>query len=119
MPAHNVTVDDIVYSFQRQMVYDSWNAPSWMWFSTAFDPGWSTWDDAFRTANFTPSYDNGTFVSTANETYAGNLIQSWAYENINASQPNSVFFHFLYPYPDVAMYQISRRHGGPYLRRTG
>ena len=100
MPAHNVTVDDVVYSFQRQMIYDSPYAPTWMWYGTAFNPNWYTWDDAFGYA----SYANGTFESTANETTAGNLIQSWVYGNL--SQPGKVFFHFLYPYADVAMYQI-------------
>lgn len=113
MPAHNVTVDDVVYSFQRQMVYDSPSAPTWMWYETAFNCSWFSWDDCF---GYDASYSNGTFIYTANETTAGNLISSWVY---GSEEAGKVYFHFLYPYSDVAMYQISQRHGAPYLRRPG
>jgi len=112
MPAHNVTVDDVVYSFQRQMVYDSSASPDWMWIGTAFNPGWG----GFNPDALGPyaTYANGTFVSTADETAVGNLIKGWVY----ASGGNNVTFHFLYPYPDVAMYQIFAQTWGCILEKS-
>jgi len=108
MPAHNVTVADVVYSFQRQLVYDSDASPDWMWIGTAFNPGWVTFSSAFS------DYANGTFVNTANETAVANLITSWVY----ASGGNNVAFHFLHAYPDVAMYQIFAQTWGSILEKS-
>jgi len=108
IPAHSVTVDDVVYSFQRQLVYDSDASPDWMWIGTAFNLGWATFSTAFS------DYANGTFVNTADETAVANLITSWVY----ASGGNSVSFHFLHPYPDVAMYQIFAQTWGSILEKS-
>ena len=94
--AHNVTVADVVYSFQRQLVYDSDASPDWLWIGTAFNPNWATFSSAFS------DFANGTFVDATVEGQVAALIQGWVYP----SGGNNVAFHFLHPYADVAMYQI-------------
>ena len=111
MPTHNVTVDDVIYSFQRQMIYDSSNAPTWMWYATAFNTSWSTWDDAFGAS---ASYANGTFVSSTYENEAAALIQSWVFP----SGGNNVSFFFQHPYADTAMYQIFAQTWGSILEKA-
>jgi len=37
MPKRNVTVDDVVYSFRIQMVFDSAYSPVWIWETAAFN----------------------------------------------------------------------------------
>ena len=32
IPSRNITAADVIYSFRRQMVFDSYLAPTWMWF---------------------------------------------------------------------------------------
>ena len=106
MGPHNVTVDDVVYSFQRQMVYDSDLAPTWMWYQPAINPSMYTWSDVY---NMT---DNA-FAYTANETEAGNLIKRFVY----ASGGNNVTFHFEYPYPHIALYQIFAQTWGSIVEK--
>ena len=40
-PARNITAADVVYSFRRQVVYDSIHSPVWMWMTPAF--GYASW----------------------------------------------------------------------------
>jgi peptide/nickel transport system substrate-binding protein len=87
-PVRNLTVDDVVYSFQRQMVYDSYYGPTWMWFEPAFGiKGWS----AEVVGGPFSTYDNGTFKNPEDEVAAGNMIRSWVYAGPG---PNQVTFHF-------------------------
>ena len=87
-PERNLTVADVIYSFQRQMVYDSPYAPTWMWFKPAF--GISGWSTEAAEGPFS-TYDNGTFKNPEDEITAGNMIQSWVYPGPG---PNQVTFHF-------------------------
>ena len=105
MPARNVTADDVVYSFQRQMVIDCPSGPSWMLFEPALGTnGWSAelGDGPYST------YDNGTFKNTADEIAAGISITSWCYKGPG---PNDVTFHFQNAWNEVTMNQILRKRG--------
>ena len=87
-PVRNLTVADVVYSFQRQMVYDSPYAPTWMWFEPAFGiEGWS----AEMVGGPFSTYDNGTFKNPEDEMTAGNMIRNWIYPGPGQNQ---VTFHF-------------------------
>lgn len=98
-PERNVTVADVVYSFQRQMVYGSPYAPTWTWFEAAFGiEGWST--EAVKGPFST--YDNGTFKNPEDEIAAASMIQSWIYPGPGANQ---VTFHFEKAWPENMLKQ--------------
>lgn len=90
IPPRNLKASDVIYSFQRQMVYDSYYAPTWMWYGSAFtgaaSVGWSS-----DIGGPFDNYANGTFVNPADEVTAGAMIQSWCYPGPG---PNDVSFHF-------------------------
>ena len=111
MGPQNVSVADVVYSFQRQMVYDSDMAPTWMWYQTAINPNIYTWADFFGTPSDSGLVDNA--LNSTNEPIAQALIQGWVY----ASGGMNVTFHFDYPYPHVAMYQIFANTWGSILEK--
>jgi peptide/nickel transport system substrate-binding protein len=98
IPARNLKASDVIYSFQRQMVYDSYYAPTWMWFGSAF-----TGDASVGLWNAYDSYANGTFKSPADEAAAAALIQSWCYPGPGA---NDVSFHFQQPWAQGVLQQI-------------
>ncbi len=98
IPSRNLKASDVIYSFQRQMVYDSYYAPTWMWFKSVFTGAASVglWY-AF------PQYGNGTFKNPADEASAANMIQSWCYLGPGA---NDVSFHFQNPWAQGVLNQI-------------
>jgi len=93
--AHNVTPADVVYSFQRELVFDSDLSPDWMFLQTLYNPAWWNFYDVYA------EYDNGTLIG-GNESAVANLISGQIY----ASGGNNVSFVFNYAFPDIAMYQI-------------
>ena len=109
IPPRNITAADVVYSFRRQVVYDSVYSPDWMWMTPAF--GYASWYKGYGgpykflpTPNpdnpLKPSY-NGTFLNTADELEAGDLITKWCY-NIG----NDVYFYFKLPWAEGVLRQI-------------
>ena len=77
MPARNITAADVVYSFRRQVVYDSIYSPDWMWMTPAF--GYATWNLAY--GGLYNCTSDGTFVRPADELAAGAMIQNWVYNS--------------------------------------
>jgi len=103
-PARNITAADVVYSFRRQVVYDSIYSPDWMWMSPAF--GYASWRSAYGGPYAT--YGNYTFVHAADEASAGVLISNWCY-----SIGNDVYFYFQLPWAEGVLKQIfSQTWGG-------
>ena len=98
IPSRNLKASDVIYSFQRQMVYDSYYAPTWMWFGSAFLDAASVglW-------NKYPQYGNGTFKDPVNESLAAAQIQSWCYPGPGV---NDVSFHFQQPWAPGVLNQI-------------
>lgn len=96
-PSRNITADDIVYSFRRQVVYDSPYGPTQMWMTPAF--GFGSWSKTYN-GKF-DTYDNGTFKNVEDENAAATLIQNWCY-NIG----NDVYFNFTVVWPENVMKQI-------------
>ncbi len=100
IPSRNLKASDVIYSFQRQMVYDSRYGPTWMWFEPAFGiMGWST--EAVNGPYST--YPDGTFKNPADEAAAAAQIQSWCYPGPGA---NDVSFHFQQPWAQGVLNQI-------------
>jgi peptide/nickel transport system substrate-binding protein len=97
VPARNITAADVVYSFRRQVVYDSIYSPVWMWMTPAF--GYESWRSAYRGPYET--YTNYTFKNPADELACANLIQNWCY-NIG----DDVYFYFQQPWAEGRMKQI-------------
>jgi peptide/nickel transport system substrate-binding protein len=103
-PARNITAADVVYSFRRQVVYDSIYSPDWMWMSPAF--GYASWRSAYGGPYAT--YSNYTFVHAADEAAAGVLISNWCY-----AVGNDVNFYFALPWAEGVLKQIfSQTWGG-------
>jgi len=97
VPARNITTADVVYSFQRQVIYDSPYGPTWMWVSPAF--GISSWRDTY--GGLFETYGNGTFMHVADEITAATMIQNWCY-----AIGNDVYFHFTLPWAEGPLRQI-------------
>ncbi len=93
---------DVIYSFQRQMVYDSYYAPTWMWFGPAFNSSASAGLTTSVGGPF-PAYGNGTFKNPADSAAAAAMIQGWCYAGPGA---NDVSFHFLNPWAQGVLNQI-------------
>jgi peptide/nickel transport system substrate-binding protein len=103
-PARAITADDVVYSFRRQLVYDSIYSPVWMWMTPAFN--FSSWRSEYGGPYET--YSNYTFVNTADELACGVKITNWCY-NVG----NDVFFNFTLPWAEGVLEQIfSQTWGG-------
>jgi len=102
IPSRHLTAYDVVYSFQRQMVYDSYYAPTWMWFGPAFT-GAATAGLTTAVGGPFPCYSNGTFKHTADSAAATALIQGWVYAGPG---PNDVSFHFQNPWAPGVLNQI-------------
>ena len=103
-PARAITAADVVYSFRRQVVYDSIYSPAWMWMTPAF--GFAS----FRSVYGGPyaTYTNYTFVNTADELAAGVQITNWCY-----AVGNDVYFNFTLPWAEGPLKQIfSQTWGG-------
>ncbi len=98
IPSRNLKASDVIYSFQRQMVYDSYYAPTWMWFGPAF-----TGDASAGLWNAFAAYSNGTFKHTADSLTAAQMIQAWCYAGPGA---NDVSFHFQQPWAPGVLNQI-------------
>ena len=96
-PARAITAADVVYSFRRQMIYDSPYGPTWMWFEPAFGiMGWSTdVGGPFATSS------DGTFTNPTNEALAANMITNWCYP-----VGNDVYFNFTVPRAEGVQKQI-------------
>jgi peptide/nickel transport system substrate-binding protein len=106
VPARNITAADVVYSFRRQVVYDSIYSPDWMWMKLAF--GYSSWRDVyggpypFLPTDTAGHYTyNGTFLHAADEAKAGVLITNWCY-----AVGNDVYFNFTLPWAEGVLKQI-------------
>jgi peptide/nickel transport system substrate-binding protein len=96
-PARNITAADVVYSFRRQVVYDSIYSPVWLWMTPAF--GYASWRSVYGGPYAT--YSNYTFVNTADELACGDLITNWCY-NIG----DDVYFYFQKPWAEGIMKQL-------------
>jgi len=112
MLKRNVTTDDVVYSFQEQMVMDSPYAPVWMLETAAFN---------FPTfAYVAPSAGNGANgpggYSLSDEAVVAALIQSWCYKDPSHPTTN-VIFNWSYPLPLSAMAQIMSQTWGSIVNK--
>jgi len=96
-PARAITAADVVYSFRRQVVYDSIYSPAWMWMTPAF--GCASWRSVYGGPYAT--YTNYTFVNTADEIACGKLITNWCY-----AVGNDVYFNFTLPWAEGPLMQI-------------
>jgi peptide/nickel transport system substrate-binding protein len=96
-PARNITAADVVYSFRRQVVYDSIYSPDWMWMTPAF--GYASWRSMYGGPYAT--YSNYTFVHAADEAKAGVQITNWCY-----AVGNDVYFNFTLPWAEGPLKQI-------------
>jgi peptide/nickel transport system substrate-binding protein len=112
IPARNVTVDDVVYSFQRQMVYDSYYAPTSMWFEPAF--GIMGWSAEYVGGPFS-TYSNGTFKHVTDEATAGAMMQGWVYPGPGI---NDVTFHFQNAWAEGVLKQIFSQTWGAILSKA-
>ena len=92
-PARAITAADVVYSFRRQIVFDSPYSPEWMYATPAFGiPGlWAQFDQDGA----------GTFVNAADELTAGVMITNWCY-----AVGNDVYFNFTLPWAEGPLRQI-------------
>jgi peptide/nickel transport system substrate-binding protein len=99
MPKRKVNTDDVVYSFQYQMVYDSPNSPVWMWETPAFN---------IMTFDAIP----GGFV----EATVAAMIKEWCHKDVDHPDTN-VIFEFDYPFPLSAMAQIFSQTWGSILNK--
>jgi peptide/nickel transport system substrate-binding protein len=106
-PARALTALDVVYSFRRQVVYDSLYSPDWMWMTPAF--GFASWRDTYGGPYpFLPTISgtgaksyNGTFLHAADEAKAGVSISNWCY-----AVGNDVYFNFTLPWAEGPLRQI-------------
>jgi len=91
-PARFITAADVVYSFKRQVIFDSPYSPEWM-FATP----------AFGTPGFWNSYDmDGTnSFSATDEAIIANKINNWCY-----AVGNDVYFNFTLPWAEGVLKQI-------------
>ena len=96
-PARAITAADVVYSFRRQVVYDSIYSPAWMWMTPAF--GCASWRSVYGGPYAT--YTNYTFVNTADESACGVQITNWCY-----AVGNDVYFNFTLPWAEGPLRQI-------------
>jgi peptide/nickel transport system substrate-binding protein len=96
-PKRAITAADVVYSFRRQVVYDSIYSPVWMWMTPAF--GYASWRSVYGGPYAT--YTNYTFVNTADELACGVLITNWCY-----SIGDDVYFNFTLPWAEGVLKQI-------------
>ncbi len=97
IPSRAITAEDVVYSFRREVVYDSYYSPAWLWLEPAF--GISCWSS--RMGGPYPTYSNGTFNNAADEAAAGLLIQNWCY-----AVGDDVYFYFQYAWSENIMKQL-------------
>ena len=93
IPSRHLSAADVVYSFQRQMVYDSYYAPTWMWFEPAFLNASAGFSTQLVRGPFS-TYDNGTFVHRVDSVTAASMISHWCYAGPGT---NDVSFHFQKP----------------------
>jgi peptide/nickel transport system substrate-binding protein len=92
VPARNITAADVVYSFRRQVVFDSPYSPEWMYATPAFG-----------TPGFWNSYpmDGTNSFSATDEAIIANKINNWCY-----AVGNDVYFNFTLPWAEGIMKQI-------------
>jgi len=92
VPARNITAADVVYSFRRQVVFDSPYSPEWMYATPAFGtPGfWNSYD-----------MDGTNSFSAADEAIIANKIENWCY-----AVGNDVYFNFTLPWAEGVLKQI-------------
>jgi len=97
VPARNITATDVVYSFRRQVVYDSIYSPVWMWMTPAF--GYQSWRSVYGGPYAT--YSNYTFMNAADELVCGVQIENWCY-----SIGDDVYFYFQKPWAEGILKQL-------------
>jgi peptide/nickel transport system substrate-binding protein len=107
-PKRAVTVDDVIYSFQIQMVMDSPYAPVWMLETPAFNI--MTFDQIFTSGGTTGLQG----FNAADEAAVAKMIQQWCYAGPG---PNQVTFNFTYPLPQAAMDQIFAQTWGSIVNK--
>jgi peptide/nickel transport system substrate-binding protein len=107
-PKRAVTVDDVIYSFQIQMVVDSTYAPVWMWETAAFNI--MTFDQIFTSGGTTGAAG----FDATEEAAVASMIQQWCYAGPG---PNQVTFNFSYALPQAAMMQIFAQTWGSILNK--
>jgi len=117
VPARNLTVDDVVWSFQRQMVVEMSSSPAWMFFMPAF--GIMGFRYAYSALHL-KSASNGTFVTASNswpnvpnETFVQAMIQGWCY----ASGGNNVTFHWGSNWATNVLYEILSQTWGSVVNK--
>ena len=96
-PARNITAADVVYSFRRQVVYDSIYSPDWMWMTPAF--GYASWRSTYGGPYAT--YTNYTFVHVADEAACGALITNWCY-----AVGDDIYFYWKLAWAEGVLKQI-------------
>ena len=99
-PERTLTAADVVYTFQRAMIYDSPYAPTWMLFEPAF--GIMGWDDKYPDMATNPTQ----------EAAAATMIQNW----VNATG-NDVIFHWFNPWAPGVIRQILAQTWGGILNK--
>jgi peptide/nickel transport system substrate-binding protein len=107
-PKRAVTVDDVIYSFQIQMVMDSTYAPVWMWETAAFNI--MTFDQIFTSGGTTGAAG----FDATDEAAVASMIQQWCYAGPG---PNQVTFNFSYALPQAAMMQIFAQTWGSIVNK--
>jgi hypothetical protein len=102
-PRRPVNTDDVVYSFQRQMVMDLVDSSVWMWFKPAFNI--TSFDNLYPTDSG-PNH-NGFNNATGDERAVANMIQQWCFKGdpTGAHTDTMVTFNFSHPLPDFEMMQ--------------
>jgi peptide/nickel transport system substrate-binding protein len=116
MPPRNVTTDDVVYSFQVQMVMDSPYAPVWMLETAAF--GFTSFAALYGYADGgggTGPYGAG-YNAGADENNVAALIQQWCYKDPDHPTTN-VIFNWTAPFPISAMAQIMSQTWGSIVNK--
>jgi peptide/nickel transport system substrate-binding protein len=109
-PKRNVTTDDVVYSFQVQMVMDSPSAPVWMLETAAFNIG--SFGVLYPYANGGGGTGTvGAGYNPADEAVVAAMIQQWCYKDHDHPTTN-VIFNWSYPLPLSAMAQIMSQTWG-------
>jgi len=99
-PSRYLIAVDVVYSFQRQMVYDSYYAPTWMWFGPAFINASNGFSTEAAGGPFS-TYSNGTFKNPMDSASAASMISHWCW-----CSGDTVYFHFENPWSSEILNEL-------------